>query len=97
MRRTGFVGQSCCALRAEECGGAGGAGEAGEEGSGGRGKERGGEPEVTSGSIAASEDEKREPNHYVLESRAGLSGEVGVTEEGSCGRPLGSAERGAAS
>lgn len=52
---------------------------------------------MTSGSIAASEDKKWEPNRYVLESRAGLSGEVGVTEEGSCGRPLGSAERGAAS
>lgn len=77
MRRTGFVGQACCALRAEECGGAGAAGEAGEEGSRGRGKERGGEPEATSGSIAASEDEKWEPNRYVLESRAGLSGEVG--------------------
>lgn len=32
---------------------------------------------MTSGSIAASEDEKWEPNGYVLESRAGLSEEVG--------------------
>lgn len=39
-------------------------------GSRGRGRSwRGGEPEATSGSIAASEDEKWEPNRYVLESR----------------------------
>lgn len=97
MRRTGFVGQACCALRAEECGGAGGAGEAGEEGSRGRGKERGGEPEVTSGSIAASRMKSGSRTVTCLRAELGSRGRLGVTEEGSCGWPLGSAERGAAS
>lgn len=76
------MGQACCALRAEECRGAGAAGEAGEEGSRRRLQGASPRPRTKSGSRTVT----------CLRAER-----LGVTEEGSCGRPLGSAERGAAS